>query len=400
MFIASINDINLTCGIPGDNKSIAYRNVTIVFMSLAAPAILMRMVKVAFMRHKPAIDDWFVGIAFLGSIAYCAVNLDGLVPYGLGRDIWSLPFDHVTKTIVFVYTNAALYVFEVGMVKLAMVLFYMNIFPSLTIRRILIGTFSFIAAYSFAYLMFCLFQCHPISYFWTSWDMEHKGTCAGNIKVIISHACLNIASDIWIMIIPMTQLARLNMDWRKKLSVGAMFSVGLLYVKQVPYIFICTFVSYRLTFAFFSITAVSICRLVSLVRSSSSINATYSQWSQYMWSTIEIYTSIICTCMPSMRLLFVRTGEYLYKSAISNSNSQKPSFMERSTISGIKSGKSGYEMHSSAVEKDDDGDANKGIMLSHSFFIDEDASGHTHHSRTPESEEHNGPYVHSTQAMV
>ena len=204
-------------------------------MTLTAIAVFLRLIKMSKTWKRFVIDDYFVILAFLGSIAYCAVNLDGLAVYGLGRDIWSLPFDHVTKTFVFLYVNAALFVVEVCLVKLAMVSFYMHIFPSTITRRILYGTFAVILAYSVAYLMFCLFQCHPISLFWNQWDMEHGGKCAGNIKVIISHACLNIAADVWIMILPLTQLVRLNMDLKKKLSVGAMFSVGILYVStRVP----------------------------------------------------------------------------------------------------------------------------------------------------------------------
>ena len=149
----------------------------------------------------------------------------------------------------------------------------------------------------------------------------------------------------------------------------------------------------------YSITIVSICSLVSLVRSSTSINSTYAQWSQYMWSTIEIYTSIVCTCMPAMRYLLTRTGEYLWQTAKTRRTdylSQKPSLIERSRISG----KTEYELRGSRLdnskELDDDAAPSKGIIMSRSFFVDNDDSPPR---RTPDLEENQGHY-HSTRIML
>lgn len=55
-----------------------------------------------------------------------------------------------------------------------------------------------------------------------------------------------------------------------------------------------------------SVTVVSIVRLQFLVNLGSSANPTFDQVDVSIWSTVEIDTGIICTCLPSIRLFLIR----------------------------------------------------------------------------------------------
>lgn len=50
----------------------------------------------------------------------------------------------------------------------------------------------------------------------------------------------------------------------------------------------------------------SIVRLQALVTFAKSSNATYDNFPVSLWSTVEINVGIMCTCMPTLRLLLVR----------------------------------------------------------------------------------------------
>ena len=63
---------------------------------------------------------------------------------------------------------------------------------------------------------------------------------------------------------------------------------------------------YRLTDNLGSITIISILRMQSLVYFAKSSNPTWDQWPIALWSTIEINVGVICTCLPSIRLILVR----------------------------------------------------------------------------------------------
>jgi hypothetical protein len=51
---------------------------------------------------------------------------------------------------------------------------------------------------------------------------------------------------------------------------------------------------------------VSILRLQALVTFGKSNNATWDNFPVSLWSTVEISVGIMCTCMPTLRLLLVR----------------------------------------------------------------------------------------------
>jgi hypothetical protein len=57
---------------------------------------------------------------------------------------------------------------------------------------------------------------------------------------------------------------------------------------------------------FASVTIVSIIRLQALVVFGKSSNATWDNFPVSLWSTVEINVGIMCTCMPTLRLMLVR----------------------------------------------------------------------------------------------
>jgi hypothetical protein len=54
------------------------------------------------------------------------------------------------------------------------------------------------------------------------------------------------------------------------------------------------------------VTVVSIIRLQALVTFGKSKNATWDNFPVSLWSTVEINVGIVCTCMPTLRLMLVR----------------------------------------------------------------------------------------------
>lgn len=121
--------------------------------------------------------------------------------------------------------------------------------------------------------------------------------------------------------IPLSQLPGLKLHWKKKVSVGLMFFVG-------------TFV-----------TVVSILRLQSLMKYASSTNVTWDNTSVAIWSTIELNVGMICTSLPTLRLLAVRVWPVLNGSTIRS----------RFGYSGSRYGRSKYPKRSTDLSISRDG---------------------------------------------
>lgn len=111
--------------------------------------------------------------------------------------------------------------------KFSVLLFYIRVFESTDIRRLLYGTAVFTGLYGVSFVFAGTFQCSPISYFWTKWDGEHIGHCFDVNALGWANAAISIATDFWMLALPLSQLRTLRLPWRKKVGVTLMFMVGI-----------------------------------------------------------------------------------------------------------------------------------------------------------------------------
>lgn len=109
-------------------------------------------------------------------------------------------------------------------------LLYLRIFPRAKIRKVIWWTLIVNCTYTFVFVVVGIFQCQPIGYYWKRWDGEHHGRCIDLNALGWLNAAISIVLDIWMLAIPLTQIIDLNMQWKKRVGVGLMFSVGILQV--------------------------------------------------------------------------------------------------------------------------------------------------------------------------
>lgn len=57
---------------------------------------------------------------------------------------------------------------------------------------------------------------------------ESEGTCFNVNGFAYAHSGINIALDVWMILLPATQVWKLNMGLRQKLETTALFAVGIL----------------------------------------------------------------------------------------------------------------------------------------------------------------------------
>lgn len=73
-----------------------------------------------------------------------------------------------------------------------------------------------------------IFSCHPIKYIWLSWTGEAQGRCIDANVFWWAHSAINIATDLWILALPIPQLLKLQMSLQEKFYLLIMFSTGVL----------------------------------------------------------------------------------------------------------------------------------------------------------------------------
>lgn len=203
--------------------------LTVAFAVISAAMVLVRLCFKLFVTSvNPSLDDWFIVITFLSGLPSTVLQTDFVIPNGLGTDIWTLTSDQITNFGMYFYIMAVLYFLQVTLLKMSLLFFYLRIFPDKTVRRFLWGTVWFNAGFGLFFVVLSIFQCQPISFYWTKWDGEHEGKCLGINGIAWANAAVSIALDVWMLTIPLLQLRKLQMHWTKKVGVAIMFIVGTL----------------------------------------------------------------------------------------------------------------------------------------------------------------------------
>ncbi|KAL6159828.1 hypothetical protein ACJBU6_02247 [Exserohilum turcicum] len=263
----------------GENARVS----NIILAVVTAVCALTRLVyKAIVSAGELGYDDYSVLAAVICGVPSVIIIDRFSVPNGLGRDVWTVSFDQITEFVKYLYVLEILYFLQVALLKLTLLFFFLRIFPKTITKRLLWATVAVNCLSGVAFVFVAIFQCNPISSYWTRWDGEGTGKCININALAWSNAIISIVLDIWMLALPLHQVFQLQLSWRKKLGVAIMFCVG-------------TFV-----------TVISILRLRSLVTFAASNNPTWDQTSVLNWSNLEINIGIICACLPALRIILVR----------------------------------------------------------------------------------------------
>jgi hypothetical protein len=202
--------------------------LVLVFAVLSACLVLLRVVQKLFWpsQNRFSTDDVIIIVTVLVYQPNTILTDVKLVPGGLGKDVWTLPFDKITDFIKYFWVIELIYFFASALLKLSFLFFYKRIFPGLVVQRLIWITIFINISWGVTSVVVGVLQCWPISYFWNIWDGEHSGRCLDIITFVSSTAVISIVLDIWMLIIPLSQLWGLQMSWSKKLGVALMFCLG------------------------------------------------------------------------------------------------------------------------------------------------------------------------------
>ncbi|SPO06396.1 related to integral membrane protein PTH11 [Cephalotrichum gorgonifer] len=275
--LSTKNTTSTSCNAPIRDKSKSLNTLTAVFGAITAVIVFARLLFKYWTDLGWTPDDWTVLVTMFVGIPNTILSIHGVGSNGLGQDVWTLPFEKITRFGYFFYIIEVFYFLEVPLLKLSILLFYLRIFPGRKERTILWATVILNALFGIAFIFAGIFQCTPVSYYWTKWDGEHQGKCVSINGIAWANAIVSIVFDIWMLVIPMSQLHKLQLHWKRKVGVGLI------------------------------VTIISILRLQSLVTfGKSHDNPTWDNSGVSKWSVIEINVGLICACMPTIRLALAK----------------------------------------------------------------------------------------------
>ncbi|KAI0842642.1 hypothetical protein F5Y06DRAFT_131966 [Hypoxylon sp. FL0890] len=303
------NLTSTSCGLTPATNSV-YIPIDITFITLAAISVLLRVVARLQMRVPMWWDDFTITLSFLGCVAFTAIAFKSK-SHGFGTDMWAVPFDGITFVFKALYTLFLLYITIRHFVRLSILFFYHRIFGHIPLakRLIRITVMLFIACcISFDFVI--LFGCTPLDYFWTGWDGQHEGHCISINFFFWAGAFIDIAMDIWVILIPLPFIARMNLSLRKKVCTGIMFAFGILVI------------------------IISLYRLSTINHFTLSKNPTADFIDVGIWSGLEIYVGITCACLPNFHYLLKPMNAWLSSLPCCRTRSLRPAGSDPSNAGG------------------------------------------------------------------
>lgn len=190
--------------------------------------------------------------------------------------MWNVTKQDVTEYAKLANASQILYGPLIFMTKLSILLLFLRVFiPTRTSK-----TFFFVHLLLWTNLVFYLintfikiFECTPRSKIWMP---KTEGHCVRIAWMIIVAAIINVISDFTILILPIASVWGLQMGRRQKLGASAVFAAG---------IFGCVS---------------SIMRLIITVQNSNEDDLTYAWFGEFLWTSAEITSGIICSCVPAL----------------------------------------------------------------------------------------------------
>ncbi|PWY94259.1 hypothetical protein BO94DRAFT_563712 [Aspergillus sclerotioniger CBS 115572] len=247
--------------------------INTVFIALATFAVIGRLCARRLRHLILGPDDWIICFslacnwALYGIFAGCRQN-------GLGKHIDAVSSANVAKIAELLYVFQIFYALGPTSVKLSLLFLYRRVFERSNFLHLVYAMMALIFVFGIIVTFMAIFNCTPISAFWT-----RQGNCFNFASFALGYAVVNIVTDLTIWFMPIPIIWKIQMPKQQKVALSLIFALGL---------FDCG-------------AAVARLFLSMLVLKTRDITWYYAPG--FMWSVIEVSTGIVCTCLPTMRVV-------------------------------------------------------------------------------------------------
>ncbi|KAF5236259.1 hypothetical protein FAUST_6607 [Fusarium austroamericanum] len=169
-------------------------------------------------------DDSLIIAAFPFFVVFTAMCF---LANGTGLDIWHVQDENITACYKIILVAEYMYAITLTLTKLSILAFFLRIFPDHKFRRMVHGTVVFIIVMSATFLVLFMLQSVPMKVFWEGWKEKNpKGVLLSTNAIGTSHGAINVALDVWMLVLPMTQLWKIGIKPKKKIGIISMFGAG------------------------------------------------------------------------------------------------------------------------------------------------------------------------------
>ncbi|KAI9367089.1 hypothetical protein BJX61DRAFT_538346 [Aspergillus egyptiacus] len=208
----------------------AVLGVAITFAVLAVVAVFLRLLAHQLAHKKWTSSDWFIIAACIFSVGLQSVSITGVIQAGIGYGhvpeiMTTYGLEPITKLSKLIIPLQFTWVLSLSCTKISILLLYLRIFPVRWLVRSAWATIGVIVAWAIATILAGCLICRPFAY---NWDKTIPGaTCGDQVASFTATGVINLVTDVIVLVLPMPSLSKLQMAMYKKVTLIAVFGLGL-----------------------------------------------------------------------------------------------------------------------------------------------------------------------------
>ncbi|GME24671.1 putative integral membrane protein [Neofusicoccum parvum] len=246
-----------------------------VLVSIATVLVVLRFVARKVRRTDIWFDDWWATSSLVYTFGMLAMHIT-YAKYGMRHHMAELPPQNqmfIAKQLV---AYQAVYYAAMATVKQSYLFFYLRIFPNKEFKVWVWVCMFLVGGYWLGSMLQIFLICSPFEMNWN--PTIPGGHCASYNVAFTTIGCVNMVTDLIIMLLPLPFIRNLQMAIGTKIGLYVIFLIGLF------------------------VTAITIIRIhvLSVVDFT---DLSYSMHDAAFWSVAEPAVAIINSCIPTMRPL-------------------------------------------------------------------------------------------------
>lgn len=130
-----------------------------------------------------------------------------------------------------VWVQQISWVLSIGLIIIAILLFYLRIFPNRWMRLTVYAIGTFMVAWTTSSLIVIICQCTPVKFFW---DREIEGGhCINANAFYFAIGLISTIVMVSVLFLPLPIIWHLHVSMTKKLGLAFSFTLGVLWVKAL-----------------------------------------------------------------------------------------------------------------------------------------------------------------------
>ncbi|KAK0742072.1 hypothetical protein B0T21DRAFT_408918 [Apiosordaria backusii] len=236
------------------------------------------------------IGDWISALALFFNIA-TNVMFFAMVRHGFGKHSDVLPKPDLFAALQIWFFGQITHKIALHLTKVSLLLLYVRIFSHVRAFKLTaMSLIIFIILYMISSTIVGICQCIPVA---SAWDLNIPGKCLNLYIIWNMNGIVSLATDVAILILPFPLVFGLHIPLSQKVMLMPVFGLGVF------------------------IVVASALRVHSLLVSHVT-DRTYDIIGT-LWTIIEYNLAFVCLCLPSVRVLLVKTWPNIFKSSVGRS---------------------------------------------------------------------------------